>query len=113
MISAILPALGPGEILMTIVRLPFAPNGRVPIPTISHCSGPRAPDLEIVFCPMTYIRVNKGFLVPPPDTEAVTVVRVHGSVPNPNLNQLFAVGRNLTTSRKYWDNYTPIRIHLG
>ncbi|KAH9934397.1 GMC oxidoreductase [Fomitopsis serialis] len=53
--------------------LPYAQKGSVPTPTVSGSSGPGAPDIEIVFCPMTVIRVNTGFLVPPSDVEGVTV----------------------------------------
>ncbi|KAH9840952.1 GMC oxidoreductase [Rhodofomes roseus] len=53
--------------------LPYAPKGRAPTQTVSRSSGPGAPDLEIVFCPMTIIRINTGFLVPPSDVEGVTI----------------------------------------
>ncbi|KZT66955.1 GMC oxidoreductase [Daedalea quercina L-15889] len=54
-------------------RLPYAREGEAPTPTAVNSSGPAAPDLEVVFCPMTIIRVNTGFLVPPSDVEGVTI----------------------------------------
>lgn len=93
--------------------LPFGRTGEEPLPVKDQTSGPGAPDLELIWFPLTVF--DDKFAKPQPGTHGVTLVCHHTfeSVVSPQILSSRPAGRPVAAPREHGNHHAEVAQHLG
>lgn len=95
------------------VSLPVGRTGEEPVPVTDRTSGPGAPDVELIWFPLTVF--DDKFAKPPPGTHGVTLVRRCMLYPA-KIQQLLTsccAGCHIAAPREQGDYHVEVAQRLG